>query len=380
MTKQTSRKKLNSSTEQCILIKNRHCCCICQEMGIDKEVIIHHIDGNNRNNVISNLAVLCLVHASKADAGLHKGKLGSGRKLTPKYVLKYKDIWEKRCNKPSYKIDIEEKVMSTLKKANTFCITEPTKTEFSNQYVPVAGEGATPGNEILLVTSLENKYLAPQFGKVMADENGAWRHPGCNLLNAGKRLVFAISLQPKHSEEVRNLLNEKENKGITEYDAMFKFSDFLKTKNIPHQLSNPVLMIRKSFDENKKPIIKENKILWVDDKPSINVFYAKQTLEHNNCTFDFVFSTNQALLCLKENRQYDLIISDLKRRNNRRAGIDLIERLNKSNIKTPVIIFAGEKGIKLFKEKMLSLGITNIISAKEPESLIETVKKIIKKD
>jgi len=42
------------------------------------------------------LSVLCLEHASMADAGLRKGKLGSGKKLTPKEVKEFKVIWEKR--------------------------------------------------------------------------------------------------------------------------------------------------------------------------------------------------------------------------------------------------------------------------------------------
>jgi hypothetical protein len=59
-------------------------------------VEIHHIDGKNSNNIESNLAVLCLIHASQADAGLKRGKLGSGKKLKPDAVRQYKKIWEGR--------------------------------------------------------------------------------------------------------------------------------------------------------------------------------------------------------------------------------------------------------------------------------------------
>lgn len=77
-----------------ILVKNKHCCCICQQDGYGKEVIIHHIDGNNNHNIITNLAVLCIIHASMADAGLNKGKLGSGKKLSQDEVKEFKRIWE----------------------------------------------------------------------------------------------------------------------------------------------------------------------------------------------------------------------------------------------------------------------------------------------
>ena len=89
------REKIPKSIEEKLLIKNRHCCCICRWRGIGKEINIHHIDGNNSNNDISNLSVLCLEHASMADAGLRGGKLGSGKKLSSKEVKEFKAIWEK---------------------------------------------------------------------------------------------------------------------------------------------------------------------------------------------------------------------------------------------------------------------------------------------
>jgi hypothetical protein len=90
------RQKLPLSLERRVIVKNKNCCCICQGDGYGKEVLIHHIDGNNSNNVESNLAVLCLVHASMADAGLRQGKLGAGKKLKPDSVKQYKKMWERK--------------------------------------------------------------------------------------------------------------------------------------------------------------------------------------------------------------------------------------------------------------------------------------------
>lgn len=97
------RKKLLKRLDRRILVINKHCCCICGKDGIYKDVLIHHVDGNNSNNRIGNLAVLCLEHASMADAGLKKGKLGSGKKLTPAEVREYKKFWER-------KVSIENKI------------------------------------------------------------------------------------------------------------------------------------------------------------------------------------------------------------------------------------------------------------------------------
>lgn len=90
------RKKLPKVLERKVLVANKHCCCICQQDGMYKEVLIHHIDGDNSNNRADNLAVLCLEHASMADAGLKKGKLGSGKKLTSAEVRDYKRYWERK--------------------------------------------------------------------------------------------------------------------------------------------------------------------------------------------------------------------------------------------------------------------------------------------
>lgn len=88
------RKPTPKPLEKKVLIMNRHCCCICQAERMYKPVAIHHIDGDNSNNKIENLAVLCLDHHSMADAGLRRGKSGSGRKLTPIHVREYKRLWE----------------------------------------------------------------------------------------------------------------------------------------------------------------------------------------------------------------------------------------------------------------------------------------------
>ncbi len=92
------RKAIPKSKEKKVLVINKHSCCICQEERVYKPVAIHHIDGNNSNNKIENLAVVCLDHHSMADAGLKKGKLGSGKKLMPSHVKEYKKLWEAKVN------------------------------------------------------------------------------------------------------------------------------------------------------------------------------------------------------------------------------------------------------------------------------------------
>jgi len=92
----SKRIKIPHKIEIRTLVKNKHTCCICRDFKSYQEPIIHHIDGNPANNKENNLAVLCPNHASMADAGLRKGKLGSGKKLTPDEVRANKTLWEDR--------------------------------------------------------------------------------------------------------------------------------------------------------------------------------------------------------------------------------------------------------------------------------------------
>jgi uncharacterized protein YaaR (DUF327 family) len=90
------RKKLSEKTEAEILFYNRHICCICNEKN--KDVQVHHIDEDNSNNELSNLAVLCLDCHSKVT-----GTRGLGRRYSSVELRRYKSEWESTV-KESYGI------------------------------------------------------------------------------------------------------------------------------------------------------------------------------------------------------------------------------------------------------------------------------------
>lgn len=81
------RPKVPKRTEADLMFFNEHTCCICREKG--KDVEIHHIDSDKKNNDMSNLSVLCLDCHSKVT-----GKRGRGRSYTPLEVSKNKRDWE----------------------------------------------------------------------------------------------------------------------------------------------------------------------------------------------------------------------------------------------------------------------------------------------
>lgn len=82
----------DSRIELRVLLKNRRSCCVCHTG--DRSVQLHHIDGNRSHTIEGNLAVLCLQHHSEATAGLSRGQVGLGRKLSPDEVHAHKAQWE----------------------------------------------------------------------------------------------------------------------------------------------------------------------------------------------------------------------------------------------------------------------------------------------
>lgn len=86
------RSKLPKTIEAEILFLNRHTCCICREKN--KDVQIHHIDGRNGNNTLSNLAILCLDCHSKVT-----GKRGLGKSFSKSELRRYKKNWENSVKK-----------------------------------------------------------------------------------------------------------------------------------------------------------------------------------------------------------------------------------------------------------------------------------------
>lgn len=81
-----TRKLIPSSIAAQVLFNSDRTCCVCREK--DKSVQIHHIDGNNADFNISNLAVLCLdCHTNTQISG------GFHRKLDAEQIILYRDDW-----------------------------------------------------------------------------------------------------------------------------------------------------------------------------------------------------------------------------------------------------------------------------------------------
>lgn len=81
---------------------NRHTCCVCHEPRNPVEK--HHINSDPADNAWNNLAVVC-----RNCHGLVTATGSLGARYTPGEVLRYKQLWEKRCAE-SDEIEIESPV------------------------------------------------------------------------------------------------------------------------------------------------------------------------------------------------------------------------------------------------------------------------------
>ena len=81
------------------------------------------------------------------------------------------------------------------------------------------------------------------------------------------------------------------------------------------------------------------RILWVDDRPENN-FFERRALEALGIQFTISTSTDDALKKLHQNN-YDVIISDMGRPPDKRAGYTLLDEIQTMEINTPFIIYAG---------------------------------------
>lgn len=81
--------------------------------------------------------------------------------------------------------------------------------------------------------------------------------------------------------------------------------------------------------------------LWVDDIPANNTF-ERQSLETLGISFVLSTSTDEALRELGR-RSFDIVISDMSRPPDGKAGYTLLDAVKARGIRTPVIIYASSR-------------------------------------
>jgi CheY-like chemotaxis protein len=98
-------------------------------------------------------------------------------------------------------------------------------------------------------------------------------------------------------------------------------------------------VISQSVKPNSLRRLAEASVLWVDDNPTNNL-YERKSLEALGIHFTISTSTEDALEKLRSYK-YDVMISDMGRPPDKRAGYTLLAEKQKLGDKTPYIIYAG---------------------------------------
>jgi CheY-like chemotaxis protein len=115
------------------------------------------------------------------------------------------------------------------------------------------------------------------------------------------------------------------------------------------------------------------RILWVDDQPRNNA-YEVSTLKELGISIDEVLDTDDALNALS-NRGYDLVISDMGRPPDNRAGYTLLDQMQTRSIRIPLIIYSFQGSRLDHQAEARSRGAKG--STSSPTDLFELITDIL---
>jgi CheY-like chemotaxis protein len=115
-------------------------------------------------------------------------------------------------------------------------------------------------------------------------------------------------------------------------------------------------------------------ILWVDDQPSNNR-YEVAALTSLGMHVQLSTSTEDALQKVSSHGPYDVIISDMGRPPDRKAGYTLLDALRRLRNRTPFVIYASSRSAEHFDAAVArgAVGCTN-----QPDELIEMVSNALR--
>src|SRR6266567_457485 len=178
-------------------------------------------------------------------------------------------------------------------------------------------------------------------------------------------LASSISLPPEILQAA-SLLQAALANAQNQVQADPHISETEKTKESAERI-NRLVTPRASQQLNRASV------LWVDDIPENNT-YERQALEALGIQFTVSTSTKDALEKVQREK-YDVIISDMGRPGDQKAGYTLLKELKDMGNATPFIIYSASKRPQEVAEarRIGAFGYTN-----DPQELLELVVNAIK--
>jgi CheY-like chemotaxis protein len=130
--------------------------------------------------------------------------------------------------------------------------------------------------------------------------------------------------------------------------------------------------LERAFDAQGRSRLVGRRILWVDDNPS-SIVLEVQGFEALGAVVIERQDTEAALKVLSEER-FDLVVSDMGRPPDMRAGYTLLGKMRQQGIKTPFLIYSSEKRPEHVQEatKLGAQGTTN-----DPEELLAMALSLV---
>jgi CheY-like chemotaxis protein len=155
---------------------------------------------------------------------------------------------------------------------------------------------------------------------------------------------------------------------VDELEKLLSGSKMLATENAKTEgrkiqdediadVANRIVNAKSIFESQT---VKNNTILWVDDRPDNNI-YERQAMELIGFKFDLAHSTQEALIKFGKN-QYVAIISDMGRVEGPKEGYVLLKEVRKVNKTMPYFIYAGSNLLehKVEAQEKGAQGSTNV--------------------
>jgi len=116
-----------------------------------------------------------------------------------------------------------------------------------------------------------------------------------------------------------------------------------------------------SLNNGTESAPRSKRILWVDDNPKNNS-YLIASIQEKGHSIDIALTTDEGIRKFKENN-YDIVISDMSRPEDKKAGMTLAKAIQSIRSDVPYFIYCGGWAARNMREEALSAGVTYITSS-----------------